>query len=204
MYKMSEGYIYCFSNPSMPGLLKIGVTTKTPEERVKELFTTSVATPFNIEFSRRVSYPFQKEKVIHRILENYRLPSREFFNISVKEAANVIDLYLSDNIPIFLNIEDVLRSNQVSKSDKARMISCLKKNKQYQELKDYYDSLEGDEKQSFYDNTFKLWEDTQKFIENTSITLENDNTLIYKVNHDCSIEYIKQVKTSDYHWIGIE
>ena len=198
---MSEGYVYCFSNPSMPGLLKIGVTTKTPEERSKELFTTSVATPFKIEFSRYVNNPFQKEKVIHKILENYRIPSREFFNITVEKAASVIDTYLSENIPIFLSVEDVLRSDDVSKLDKLRMIKCLRLNETYKELKDHYDSLEGDEKQSFYESMFKSWEKTQKFDENTSIEWNDDKTLIYKVNSDRTVEYIKSVKTSGYHWI---
>ena len=50
---MTDGYIYCFSNQSMPGILKIGMTQRTPEERVKELFTTGVALPFNIEFAKK-------------------------------------------------------------------------------------------------------------------------------------------------------
>lgn len=199
--KMDEGYIYCLSNPSIPNLLKIGMTTRTPEERAKELFTTGVATPFIIEFARKVSNPKNKEKDIHRILENYRVPSREFFDISINEATRVIDTYLSENIPVFLSIEDVLRSTDVSKLDKERIITCFKKNIDYQNMKDYYDSLEGDDKQSFYDSMFRIWEEGQKFVENTTITWHNDKTLIYKVNFDKSIEYIKSIKTSDYHFI---
>jgi hypothetical protein len=33
---MSEGYIYCFGNKSMVGIYKIGVTEKTPEQRLSE------------------------------------------------------------------------------------------------------------------------------------------------------------------------
>jgi hypothetical protein len=186
---MTDGYLYCLSNPSIPNLLKIGMTTRTPEERAKELFTTGVATPFNIEFSRKVSNPGQKEKDIHKILENYRIPSREFFDISVNEAIRVIDTYLSENLPIFLSVDDVLRSEDVSKLDKARMIACLRKNKEYDEFKPFFDS--------------QLGENSRKFIENTTIIWHNDKTLIYKVNSDNSIEYIKSIKTSDYHSIGI-
>jgi hypothetical protein len=201
--KMADGYIYCLSNPSIPGLLKIGTTTRTPEERARELFTTGVATPFKVEFSRRTENSLKKEKGIHKVLDHYRIPSREFFAISVEEAARVIDTYLSENIPVFLTVEDVLRSEDVSTVDKKRMVACLKKNISYQELKDYYDSLTGDEKESFYNSMFNVWEETQKFIENTTITWRNDKTLVYKVNSDRSIEYIRSVKTSDYHHIRI-
>ena len=186
---MTEGYLYCLSNPSIPSLLKIGMTTRTPEERCRELFTTGVATPFNIEFSRQVSNPGQKEKDIHKILENYRIPSREFFNISVNDAIRVIDTYLSENLPVFLGVEDVLRSEYVSKLDKTRMLACLRKNKEYDEFKSLFDS--------------ELGEDSRKFIENTTITWQDNKTLVYKVKSDNSIEYIKSIKTSDYHFIGI-
>lgn len=198
---MTEGYIYCFSNLSMPGLLKIGATTRTPEDRAKELFTTGVAVPFQIEFSRKVSSVFDKEKQIHKILETYRIPSREFFAISVDNAMKVIDSHLSDNIPVFLCIEDILRSDDISVIDKRRMMTCLKKNIDYQKLKAHYESLTGEEKESFYKNMFKVWEDTQKFIVNTTITWKDDKTLVYKVNHNRTIEYLKLIKTSDYHFI---
>jgi hypothetical protein len=201
---MTEGYIYCFSNPSMPGLLKIGATTRTPEDRAKELFTTGVAVPFQVEFSRRVSSVFEKEKQIHKILETYRIPSREFFGISVDNALKVIDSHLTDNIPVFLCVEDVLRSKDISNIDKRRMMTCLKKNIQYQELKEYYDSLTGEEKELFYKDMFKVFEDTQKFVENTTIIWKDDITLVYKVNYDKTIEYIKSIKTSDYHVISFE
>lgn len=75
------GYIYCLSNELMPGLLKIGMTMRTPEDRIKELYTTGVPTPFKIEFAKKVSDVVQKEKVLHLLLGKYtsRLPGREFF-----------------------------------------------------------------------------------------------------------------------------
>jgi len=200
---MSEGYIYCLSNPSFIGLLKIGETSRTPEDRAKELFTTGVPTPFKVEFSRKVTNTKEKEKDIHKILESYRVPSREFFNVTVEEAMRVIDVYLLEDIPVFLSVEDVLRSETVSKLDKSRMIECLRKNKNQQEMKEAYESLSGDEKKDFYDSVWSTWEKTGKFIENTSIIWTNDKTLIYKVNHDASIEYVKSFKTSEYHHVRI-
>lgn len=92
---MTDGYIYCFSNPSMPGILKVGMTTRAPEERAKELFTTGVALPFKIEFAKRVKNPKNKEASLHRILERRegRVDShREFFRVSPEEVRELFDL----------------------------------------------------------------------------------------------------------------
>lgn len=93
----SRGYIYCLSNPSIPGLLKIGMTSRTPEARAKELYTTGVAVPFNIEFTWQVDNPLQKEKQIHNLLANCRVESREFFRISVDEAIRLINTTMKGN-----------------------------------------------------------------------------------------------------------
>ena len=75
--------LYCLSNPSMSGLYKIGRTSKTPEERAAQLFTTGVPEPFVIEFAKKVNNAAEKERDLHRILEEYyeRMPGREFFRV---------------------------------------------------------------------------------------------------------------------------
>jgi hypothetical protein len=95
---MTEGYIYCFSNPSMPGLLKIGMTERTPEIRLKEANApnTWMPTPFKIEFAKKVYNPSNKEKTLHILLKKYteRIPYKEFFRTSTEEVLcffNLID-----------------------------------------------------------------------------------------------------------------
>ena len=92
---MTDGWIYCFSNPSMPGILKVGMTTRAVEERAKELFTTGVALPFKIEFAKRVKNPKNNEATLHRILERRegRVNShREFFRVLPEEVRELFDL----------------------------------------------------------------------------------------------------------------
>lgn len=95
---MTDGYIYCFSNISMPGLLKIGMTKRTPKVRLSEANATETyrpPTPYKIEFAKKVSNPFQKERTLHTLLEKYtkRIATRkEFFRVSPEEVHKFFDL----------------------------------------------------------------------------------------------------------------
>ena len=85
------GFIYIMSNPSHPGLLKIGQTGKDPEVRRKELGSTGVVEDFVLEY-RALSEDYASlEREIHRALASVRTnPKKEFFSISVPEAVNKI------------------------------------------------------------------------------------------------------------------
>jgi hypothetical protein len=92
---MSSGYIYCLSNPSMIGILKIGMTERRPENRARELFSTGVPSPYKIEFAKKVINHKSKELVLHKLLAQYSLrvsPNREFFKISIEEVKAFFDL----------------------------------------------------------------------------------------------------------------
>jgi hypothetical protein len=92
---MTKGYVYTLSNPEMRGILKIGMTDRTPEERVKELFTSGVPSPFKIEFAKKVKNPREKEATLHQLLENYHervYSRREFFRVSPKEVYKFFEL----------------------------------------------------------------------------------------------------------------
>lgn len=78
------GYVYCFTNPSMPGLVKIGFTEATVEQRLEDANApnTWIPTPFTAEFARYVREANHKEQVLHRILQDHRVnPRREFFRV---------------------------------------------------------------------------------------------------------------------------
>ncbi len=82
------GYVYILENDLMPGLIKIGHTSKTPEERVKELSApTGVPTPFKVAFKLPSEKYKELEKEMHRKLSDYRVNSnREFFKYPVDQA----------------------------------------------------------------------------------------------------------------------
>lgn len=71
----------------MPGLIKIGFTFDNVENRMKQLFTSGVPSPFLLGASFLVNTPDKCEKEIHKILINYRdTRQREFFKIELTEA----------------------------------------------------------------------------------------------------------------------
>jgi|TARA_B110001469_G_C9614253_1_gene305696 hypothetical protein len=97
---MSEsGYIYCLSNESMPGIIKVGMTgscDRTPDIRAQELSNTSgVPIPFHIEFAKKVLNPKQKEITLHKLLSLYTVrvnPKREFFKVPPENVKLFFDL----------------------------------------------------------------------------------------------------------------
>ncbi|WP_413498916.1 GIY-YIG nuclease family protein [Buttiauxella gaviniae] len=87
-----NGWIYVLSNPSLPGVVKIGMTTTSPEIRAAELSrSTSVPTPFIVESSFFSRNPLADEKYIHHLLANRRVSDRrEFFRCTPSEAEALI------------------------------------------------------------------------------------------------------------------
>jgi hypothetical protein len=51
---MAVGYLYVLVNSSMPGLVKVGKTARSPTQRADELSgVTGVATPFIVAFEQQ-------------------------------------------------------------------------------------------------------------------------------------------------------
>ncbi|MGI1245184.1 GIY-YIG nuclease family protein [Raoultella ornithinolytica] len=82
-----EGWVYVLSNPCMPGIYKVGMTTTSPEVRARELSSaTGVPAPFKIEAAFYTHSPLESEKEVHEVLSEWRVnDSREFFELSLGE-----------------------------------------------------------------------------------------------------------------------
>jgi hypothetical protein len=75
----------------MPGLIKIGKTTTSPNQRMSELHSTGVPTPFVLELSVEVDDCHASEQAAHSALAKYRVAdNREFFRVSVGAAVEAI------------------------------------------------------------------------------------------------------------------
>jgi len=87
----ATGYIYILINPAMKDLLKIGKTTRSPEERAVEISQgTGIPTPFVVAYEEQVHDCDLAERIIHDRLKEYRYSrDREFFQIPLKDAVRV-------------------------------------------------------------------------------------------------------------------
>lgn len=91
---MEEGIVYLLTNPSMPSLVKIGMTTRNEvHARMGELYSTGVPLPFTCEYAGRVKDVKQVERALHQAFQPSRVnPAREFFEIDVEQALPILRL----------------------------------------------------------------------------------------------------------------
>ena len=84
---MSEGTVYILTNPAMPGMVKIGKTTRDVSFRLADLYSTGVPLPFECEYAALVKDVDETEKAFHIAFHPNRVnPRREFFNIKSEQA----------------------------------------------------------------------------------------------------------------------
>jgi len=91
---MAAGYIYVLVNSSMPGLLKVGKTSRLPSERESELSgVTGVPTPFVVAFEQFFTNCDLAEDFVHAALEQRGLrqaTNREFFRAAPNDVVRII------------------------------------------------------------------------------------------------------------------
>ena len=95
-----EGIIYILSNPAMPGIIKIGKTTKEDVKiRMKELYSSGVPLPFECVYAAKVRNIDEVERALHNAFSPDRLnPKREFFEIEPSQAIAIIKLLELQNV----------------------------------------------------------------------------------------------------------
>ena len=112
---MARGFIYVLVNSSIPGLVKIGKTTRDPTERAKELSAaTGVATPFVVVFQHYFNDCDLAERYIHAILQRKGLrksDNREFFQATP-----------NDVIHLILQIPDISHDNTAENNEELLLL----------------------------------------------------------------------------------
>lgn len=93
----NEGYIYILENKSLPGILKIGYTDRSPLDRVREINAgTGVIIPWHISTTFPCKSPNHIETLVHQSLSQYRL-NKEGFNVSISLAEEIIQKIIDEN-----------------------------------------------------------------------------------------------------------
>jgi hypothetical protein len=107
--------VYVLTNPSMPGLVKIGYTAdEDANRRIGQLYNTSVPVPFKLEFACRVPNAHEVERALHVAFGPLRInPNREFFQIDPEQAIAILKLlHVQD-----ATTEVAAQPNEVPKAD---------------------------------------------------------------------------------------
>lgn len=94
--KSDYGIVYLLVNECMPGLVKIGKTSRQDmAARMRELYTTGVPLPFECRYACRVKlcHMDELERALHLAFAPDRVnSSREFFRISAEQALPILKL----------------------------------------------------------------------------------------------------------------
>ena len=85
-----KGFVYIMTNDSMPGIIKVGMSTKVPTERAKELEDTGLPMSYVVQYYAFFDDMRQAEKKAHNELSKYHY-NKEFFKTDVGIAIYCIE-----------------------------------------------------------------------------------------------------------------
>lgn len=95
------GIVYVLTNPAMPGLVKIGMTTRNEiEARMRELYSTGVPVPFECAYACMVEVNdcAKVEKALHTAFQPNRINTqREFFKVNPEQVIAILKLLDKSN-----------------------------------------------------------------------------------------------------------
>jgi len=89
---IKKGFVYIMTNPAMPGLIKVGMSSRVPEFRAKDedLNATGVPGKYKVRYYAFFGDMYLAEKKAHQKLQPYHY-SKEFFKVDVSTAINAIE-----------------------------------------------------------------------------------------------------------------
>ena len=113
--------VYIFTNRGMPGLCKIGYTSRNDvKERAKELYTTGVPYPFDDYYVCQVYNGKKIEKTLHKLFNDQRVnDNREFFEVDPEKV--ILALQLASPLDVapreirYLTTEEIKEIENVEK-----------------------------------------------------------------------------------------
>lgn len=96
-----QGYVYVLTHSRHPGLVKIGQTTRTPQQRAREMSTGS-PDPFHVAYAVRVNAPKVLERALHADFARFKVGEagsrggQEWFRVTPAEVRTRIGQRVAD------------------------------------------------------------------------------------------------------------
>jgi hypothetical protein len=120
--------VYVLTNEAMEGMVKIGRTTTSVEQRIKELDNTSLPLPFQCFYAAEVQNSTVVEGKLHRIFCDKRIrTNREFFRVDANQVREAIQLAevkdVTPKIDVVVDATDVqaLQRAQATEERRSRL-----------------------------------------------------------------------------------
>ena len=83
----------------MPGIIKIGFTENSVEQRMRELDKTPTPIPFECYYAKRIDKAEFVEKKMHEAFDEFRIrDNREFFRMSPEQAKAALDIAEGEDV----------------------------------------------------------------------------------------------------------
>lgn len=128
--------VYVLTNPAMPGLTKIGMTSNSDiENRLRQLYTTGVPVPFECEYACKVKDALQVERTLHFAFGDIRVnPNREFFRINPDRVISILKLLSIEEVTTEVSNEIVSEITSVDRQSGDRLKASRRPNMNFKEL----------------------------------------------------------------------
>lgn len=113
--------VYVLTNPSIPDMVKIGITTDLTT-RMRSLYNSSIPVPFECYFACTVNDMNFVEKQLHDGFDDFRVnPKREFFRIDPERVVSILKMVMIDDVtPKEDIVEDEIDQRSLDKEKKVR------------------------------------------------------------------------------------
>lgn len=123
------GWLYVVRNMEFKKpLLKVGMTTRPPYDRVAELASTGVPGTYEVIYFVHVTDTRYGESIAHQALAEHRYqPNKEFFEVSISQAVRVLD-WVADHLPVLRSQRNKgsrnPRSKPIPQAFPSAIVSC--------------------------------------------------------------------------------
>jgi hypothetical protein len=144
-----KGWVYIITNPAMPGLLKVGYSTKDPDLRAAELNHTGAPHPYIVEYEILIDDPYAIEQKTHLLL-SHRHEAKEWFRCEPEEAVLAIRHVAKDRglLETFKRLERQKADAAHATKQRARERECQR----YKDLAPHWEQIARRDKEGYPDS----------------------------------------------------
>jgi hypothetical protein len=88
--RRATGCVYILHSEHVPDLCKVGLTTRDPQDRAREISAATGALPFSLFAVLKVSDHQRCEAIAHACLHEFRIEGKELFKVSAARALSIV------------------------------------------------------------------------------------------------------------------